>query len=120
MLLIYFPTYSSKVIMLSFTGALVIANTKADDFDDSITIVATIALLAGLFQLICAILHVGKFAWILSDILVSSFTCAAAVHVAVSQLDSLFGLELEKYSGVLTIPYVSSNSNIGRQFFMPF
>ena len=90
------------------------ANTKSNNGleQDSITIVATVALLAGLFQFICAVLRVGKFAWILSDILVSGYTTAAAIHVAISQLDSLFGLELEPYSGVLTIPYASKNMGV--------
>ena len=64
--------------------------------------------MAGMFQLLCAVLKVGKFAWILSDILVSGFTTAAAIHVMISQLDSLFGLDLEKYSKVLVIPYAST------------
>ena len=76
---------------------------------DSQTIVSTVALLAGLFQFLCAVLKVGKFAWILSDILVSGYTTAAAVHVAISQLRSLFGLDLGSHSGALTIPYVSKS-----------
>ena len=93
---------------------MVVANTDCStelDPDckyDSVAIVTTIAGMAGMFQLLCAVLRVGKFAWILSDILVSGFTTAAAIHVAISQLDSLFGLDLEKYSGVLVIPYAST------------
>ena len=75
---------------------------------DSVAIVTTVAGMAGMFQLACALLRVGKFAWILSDILVSGYTTAAAIHVLISQLDSLFGLELESFNGVLVIPYVSS------------
>ena len=93
---------------------MVVANTDCStelDPDckyDSVAIVTTIAGMAGMFQLLCAVLKVGKFAWILSDILVSGFTTAAAIHVMISQLDSLFGLDLEKYSKVLVIPYAST------------
>ena len=99
--------------MIWFTGSLVVANTNcSEDLDDecefdSVAIVTTICGMAGIFQLACALLRVGKFAWILSDILVSGYTTAAAIHVAISQLDSLFGLDLESYSGVLVIPYVN-------------
>ena len=99
-------------LIVMFSGSLVVENTNcSDDLDedceyDSVAIVTTIAGMAGMFQLLCALLRVGKFAWILSDILVSGYTTAAAIHVAISQLDSLFGLDLESYSGVLVIPYV--------------
>ena len=94
-----------------FTGALVTTNMpgNGEEAYDSQTIVSTVALLAGLFQFLCAILKVGKFSWILSDILVSGYTTAAAIHVAVSQLRSLFGLDLGSHSGALTIPYVSKS-----------
>lgn len=54
-------------------------------------------------------LQVGFVVMYLSDTLVSGFTTAAAVHILVSQLKFVLGLQVPGISGPLAIVYVSSD-----------
>lgn len=54
------------------------------------------------------ILQFGFIVVYLSDTLVSGFTTAAAVHILVSQLKFVLGLDVPGISGPLSIIYVSS------------
>lgn len=60
-----------------------------------------------IFQLILGLLQVGFIVMYLSDTLVSGFTTAAAVHILVSQLRFVLGLEFPGINGPLAIVYVS-------------
>lgn len=53
------------------------------------------------------LLQVGFVVTYLSDTLVSGFTAAAAVHILVSQLKFVLGLQVPGISGPLSIVYVS-------------
>lgn len=61
-----------------------------------------------LFQLAMGVLQVGFVVMYLSDNLVSGFTTAAAVHILVSQLKFVLGLQVPGFSGPLAIIYVSA------------
>lgn len=52
-------------------------------------------------------LQVGFVVMYLSDTLVSGFTTAAAIHILVSQLKFVLGLQVPGISGPLAIVYVS-------------
>lgn len=54
------------------------------------------------------VLQVGFIVMYLSDTLVSGFTTAAAIHILVSQLKFVLGLEVRGISGPLSIIYVSN------------
>lgn len=54
------------------------------------------------------VLQVGFIVVYLSDSLVSGFTTAAAIHIVVSQLKFVLGLEVSSFSGPLSAIYVSS------------
>lgn len=58
-------------------------------------------------QLAMGVLQVGFIVVYLSDTLVSGFTTAAAVHILVSQLKFVLGLEVPGISGPLSVIYVS-------------
>lgn len=58
-------------------------------------------------QLAMGILQFGFIVVYLSDTLVSGFTTAAAVHILVSQLKFVLGLDVPGISGPLSIIYVS-------------
>lgn len=60
-------------------------------------------------QLAMGILQFGFIVVYLSDTLVSGFTTAAAVHILVSQLKFVLGLDVPGISGPLSIIYVSSS-----------
>lgn len=53
------------------------------------------------------ILQFGFIVVYLSDTLVSGFTTAAALHILVSQLKFVLGLEVPGISGILSMIYVS-------------
>lgn len=54
------------------------------------------------------VLQVGFVVMYLSDTLVSGFTTAAAVHILVSQLKFVFGLQVPGISGPFALVYVSA------------
>lgn len=54
------------------------------------------------------LLQVGFIVVYLSDTLVSGFTTAAAIHILVSQLKFILGLDVPGLSGILSLIYVSS------------
>lgn len=55
------------------------------------------------------ILQVGFVVMYLSDTLVSGFTTAAAIHILVSQLKFVLGLQVPGISGPLAIIYVTTH-----------
>lgn len=61
-----------------------------------------------LFQLAMGVMQVGFVVMYLSDNLVSGFTTAAAIHILVSQLKFVLGLQVPGFSGPLAIIYVSA------------
>ncbi|XP_063073943.1 solute carrier family 26 member 3, tandem duplicate 2 [Engraulis encrasicolus] len=66
-------------------------------------VAASVTFLMGIFQLGMGIFQVGFIVIYLSDTLVSGFTCAAAVHILVSQLKFVLGLTVPGFSGPLSI-----------------
>ncbi|XP_077194300.1 chloride anion exchanger [Paroedura picta] len=65
---------------------------------DRVMVAATVTMLAGIFQLLLGILHVGFIVIYLSQSLISGFTTAAAIHVVVSQLKFIFQLPVPGYN----------------------
>uniref|UniRef100_A0A3Q2Y2I6 Solute carrier family 26 member 3 n=1 Tax=Hippocampus comes TaxID=109280 RepID=A0A3Q2Y2I6_HIPCM len=61
------------------------------------------------FLLAMGILQVGFVVMYLSDTLVSGFTTAAAIHILVSQLKFVLGLQVPGISGPLSIIYIIFN-----------
>ncbi|XP_067111103.1 chloride anion exchanger-like [Osmerus mordax] len=70
-----------------------------------VIVASSVTFLMGLFQLAMGVLQVGFIVMYLSDTLVSGFTTAAAVHILVSQLKFVLGLEVPGFSGPLSIIY---------------
>ncbi|XP_076578954.1 solute carrier family 26 member 3 [Chaetodon auriga] len=70
-----------------------------------VVVASSLTFLMGIFQLAMGILQVGFIVVYLSDTLVSGFTTAAAVHILVSQLKFVLGLEVPGISGPLSIIY---------------
>lgn len=56
------------------------------------------------------VLQVGFIVMYLSDTLVSGFTTAAAIHILVSQLKFVLGLQVPGISGPLAIIYVITDT----------
>ncbi|XP_030632042.1 solute carrier family 26 member 3, tandem duplicate 2 [Chanos chanos] len=73
--------------------------------EQRVIVSASLTFLMGLFQLGMGLLQVGFIVIYLSDTLVSGFTTAAAVHILVSQLKFVLGLQVPGFSGPLSIIY---------------
>ncbi|XP_070710344.1 chloride anion exchanger-like [Pempheris klunzingeri] len=70
-----------------------------------VLVASSVTFLMGIFQLAMGVLQVGFIVVYLSDTLVSGFTTAAAVHILVSQLKFVLGLNVPGISGPLAIIY---------------
>ena len=71
-------------------------------------VTALIQSLSNLPQLAFGLLQVGFIVIYLSDTLVSGFTTAAAVHILVSQLKFVLGLNVTSKNGIFNIFRVSA------------
>uniref|UniRef100_A0A3B5A4T7 Chloride anion exchanger-like n=1 Tax=Stegastes partitus TaxID=144197 RepID=A0A3B5A4T7_9TELE len=67
-----------------------------------VLVASSVTFLMGIFQLTMGILQVGFIVVYLSDTLVSGFTTAAAIHILVSQLKFVLGLNVPGISGPLS------------------
>lgn len=65
--------------------------------------------------MVLGLLRFGFVAIYLTEPLVRGFTTAASMHVVISQLKYLLGVETQRFSGPLSAIYVSLN-NVWRAF----
>lgn len=72
-----------------------------------VKVAVAVTLLSGIIQLSLGLLRFGFVAIYLTEPLVRGFTTAAAVHVFTSQLKYLLGIKTKRYSGALSVVYVS-------------
>ncbi|XP_054585634.1 solute carrier family 26 member 6 [Eptesicus fuscus] len=70
-----------------------------------VRLASSLSVLVGLFQVALGLVHFGFVVTYLSEPLVRGYTTAAAVHVFVSQLKYVFGLQLSSFSGPLSLIY---------------
>ncbi|XP_075328652.1 chloride anion exchanger-like [Odontesthes bonariensis] len=73
--------------------------------EQRVLVASSVSFLAGIMQLAMGVLQVGFVVMYLSDTLISGFTTAAAIHILVSQLKFVLGLEVPGISGPLSIIY---------------
>uniref|UniRef100_H3CEE4 SLC26A/SulP transporter domain-containing protein n=1 Tax=Tetraodon nigroviridis TaxID=99883 RepID=H3CEE4_TETNG len=73
--------------------------------EQRVLVASSVTFLAGIMQLAMGILQIGFVVMYLSDTLVSGFTTAAAIHILVSQLKFVLGLQVPGISGPLAIIY---------------
>ncbi|MGH0156233.1 UNVERIFIED_CONTAM: hypothetical protein FKN15_065283 [Acipenser sinensis] len=70
-----------------------------------IKVAAAVTFLSGLFQVALGLVQFGFVVTYLSEPLVRGYTTAAAIHVIVSQLKYVFGINPNRYSGPLSMVY---------------
>ncbi|XP_078597079.1 prestin-like isoform X1 [Branchiostoma floridae x Branchiostoma japonicum] len=75
------------------------------EVQERLYIAGAVTLMSGILQVAMGLLQLGFITIYLSDPLVSAFTTSAAFHVVNSQIKHLFGLEIPRYSGPLSIVY---------------
>ncbi|XP_023651296.2 prestin [Paramormyrops kingsleyae] len=85
------------------TNATVV-DTEARDAH-RVQIAVALTCLVGIIQLFLGLLRFGFVAIYLAEPLVRGFTTAAAVHVFVSQLKYLLGIQTMRFSGALSVIY---------------
>ena len=113
--LLYAFTGSSRklavgpVALDSLIVASSLAAMKLATIEDYISMALFLALLVGTIQLVMGFFRMGFLANFLSRPVVSGFTSAAALVIAVSQLKHLFGLELETRGTLETFTAVVQN-----------
>lgn len=76
---------------LAPSSSALLASNESQKYTD-IQVITAVCLLSGIWQLGFAILGFGKLSWLLSEVLVSGYTTAAAIHVLVSQLKGVLGV----------------------------
>ncbi|KAL1500850.1 hypothetical protein ABEB36_006276 [Hypothenemus hampei] len=72
----------------------------------NVQVAVTVTFGVAILQLMMFILRLGAVSTLLSDNLVSGFTCASAFHVVSSQLKDLLGLTMEKRRGNFSFIYI--------------
>uniref|UniRef100_A0A8C2EQ50 Solute carrier family 26 member 3 n=1 Tax=Cyprinus carpio TaxID=7962 RepID=A0A8C2EQ50_CYPCA len=77
-----------------------------------VLVASSVTFVMGAFQLIMGLLQVGFIVMYLSETLVSGFTTAAAVHILVSQLRFVLGLDFPGVNGPLAITLENVFSDI--------
>ena len=98
------PVALDSLIVASSLAAMKLATSEA-----YISMALFLALLVGVFQLTMGFLKMGFLANFLSRPVVSGFTSAAALVIAVSQLKYLFGLEIKTIGTLETLTAVIQN-----------
>jgi solute carrier family 26 protein len=85
--------------MLSSTYAMSTVDTSNyisnDPVEGAMIVASTLVFTVGLIHILFAIFHVGVVAKYLSDSVLDGFTCASALHVIASQIDTLLGLKVD-------------------------
>uniref|UniRef100_A0A8C5EMA5 Chloride anion exchanger-like n=1 Tax=Gouania willdenowi TaxID=441366 RepID=A0A8C5EMA5_GOUWI len=77
--------------------------------EQRVLVASSVTFLVGIMQLAMGILQVGFVVMYLSDTLVSGFTTAAAIHILVSQLKFVLGLQVPGLSGPFSLIYIIFN-----------
>ncbi|XP_063797222.1 solute carrier family 26 member 6-like isoform X2 [Pseudophryne corroboree] len=74
-----------------------------------VEVAAALMLLVGIFQILLGLVQFGFIVTYLSDPLIRGYTSAAAIHVTVSQLESILGVAVSHQSKPLSLIYTIVN-----------
>lgn len=66
-------------------------------------VATAVTMMTGFYQMLMCVLRLGALSSLLSEALVNGFTTAAAVHVMVSQLKDLLGVQVPRHKGAFKI-----------------
>lgn len=100
----------------SVIGEIKAASAENGSFIEGVTeieIATTLALLIGLYHLLCFALRLGYLAQFMSEQLTSGFICASAVYVLSSQLGYITGVKDLKSSGTGSFALIKFYSDLG-------
>ena len=86
---------TAVVSLMTFAGVASVVNPEADSFLSSVILVT---LMVGLFQLLFAVLKLGKMIQLISHSVIIGFSTAAALLILISQLKQFFPAEITSHS----------------------
>ncbi|XP_042147842.1 solute carrier family 26 member 6 [Ixodes scapularis] len=101
---------------LNSTEQARLAEGSDDIVPTSMEVLAALAIVVGVIQLLMGMLHLGILSIFMSEPMVSGFTTGAAVQVVVSQLKSLFDISIKSYPGIFKCIYIVRDvvQNLGK------
>jgi SulP family sulfate permease len=87
----------SIVSLLAFSGVAAIAEQNSFQF---IELIVTLGLMVGLIQLLMSVVRVGHLFDHISSAVIGGFTSAAAIVIALNQVESILGITLSNYKQI--------------------
>ncbi|XP_056320347.1 solute carrier family 26 member 6-like [Danio aesculapii] len=111
-----------SVMVGTVTADVLLPGSGAEDQDaDSarVALASQLTVLCGLIQIVLYVLRCGGVCRWLSKPLVSGYTTAAAVHVAINQLPLLMGISIQRHRGLLTVLWMFSSIVSGIRKVLP-
>lgn len=103
----FVTTKTTSIPELNLTNSL---DVESITLYTPLQVVTAVSLVVGFYQLLLCFFQLGTLASLLSEPLVNGFTTAAAVHVIVSQIKDLLGIQIPKHKGAFKIIFVSNYS----------
>uniref|UniRef100_A0A8C7V0M8 Solute carrier family 26 member 6, like 1 n=1 Tax=Oncorhynchus mykiss TaxID=8022 RepID=A0A8C7V0M8_ONCMY len=94
------------LVMLNGTNLTEVNITARDSY--RVQVAAATTVLGGLIQVVLGLVKFGFVGTYLSEPLVRAYTTAAAAHAVVAVIAQLFGLSTTRFSGPLSLVYVST------------
>ncbi|KAM7539654.1 hypothetical protein Aperf_G00000036533 [Anoplocephala perfoliata] len=100
-------------IPLLFPNALVNESTSAPfdtqmndegEIANRVLLASALAMTVGIIQIIMSLLRLGFLTRLLSDPMLDGFVVGSSIHVGISQLFMVFGLNLKKHIGIFNVP----------------
>ena len=86
----------TNALVCMLTGSIVLKYVSMYNATISaVSIVSSLSLLAGAWQILLAAVGFARASWILSDIFMSAFISGASVHIALSQISHLLGIHTQ-------------------------
>uniref|UniRef100_A0A4W3KAM9 STAS domain-containing protein n=1 Tax=Callorhinchus milii TaxID=7868 RepID=A0A4W3KAM9_CALMI len=88
------------------TNATLVIDIAARDLM-RVKVATLLTFFSGVYQIVLGLIKFGFVVTYLSDPLVRGYTTAAAIHVLISQLKYVFGINIPRYNGPLSLIYVT-------------
>ena len=87
------PVALDSLLAFSAVGVVSLANPNLGS-SDKVMMAALLALMTGVCLIVMGVLNLGRFVYLLTPTIVSSFTSAAAIIIAINQVKLVLGIEI--------------------------
>jgi len=96
------PVALDSLLAFSAVGAVSLANPDLGS-SDKVMMAALLALMTGVCLIVMGVLNLGRFVYLLTPTIVSSFTSAAAIIIAINQVKLVLGIEVVRSPSIYVI-----------------